>query len=78
MLVLYVLHIHVNKRKHKPTFKLENLNIYENRNLIQVYNRFSLVYNTRGNMKLLTDTFQRQLLITEFKKWLVKNMQAFT
>ena len=78
MQVLYVLHNHVNKRKNKPVFKLENLNMYENKNLIQVYNRFSLVYNTRGNMKLLTDTFQRQLLITDFKKWLVKNMQAFT
>ena len=77
MQVLYVLHNHVNKRKNKPTFKLENLNIYENRNIINVYNRFSLVYNTRGNMKLLTDTFQRQILITEFKKWLVKNIQAF-
>ena len=78
MQVLYVLHNHVNKRKNKPTFKLENLNIYENRNIINVYNRFTLVYNTRGNMKLLTDTFQRQLLITDFKKWLVKNIQSFT
>jgi hypothetical protein len=78
MQVLYVLHNHVNKRKNKQIFKLENLKMYENRNIINVYNRFTLVYNTHGNMKLLTDTFQRQLLIAEFKKWLVKNIKSFT
>jgi hypothetical protein len=77
MKVLYVLHNHVNKRKNKPVFKFEGLSIYENRNIIQVYNRFSLVYNTRGNMKLLTDTFQRQLLLVEFKKWLITNIKSF-
>jgi hypothetical protein len=75
--VLYVLHNHVNKRKSKPNFKLESLDIYKDRQILPVYNRFISVYNTRGNMKLLTDTFQRQLLITEFKKWLSKNIQVF-
>ena len=77
MKVLYVLHNHVNKRKNKLLFKLEGLSLYDNKNIIQVYNQFIMVYNTRGNMKLLTDTFQRQMLTTEFKKWLMTNIRSF-
>jgi len=77
MKVLYVLHNHVNKRKNKLLFKLEGLHLYDNKNIIQVYNQFIMVYNTRGNMKLLTDTFQRQMLTTEFKKWLMTNIRSF-
>jgi hypothetical protein len=75
--VLYVMHNHVNKRKNKPLFKLENIDMYKNNNIIHTYNRFIMVYNTRGNMKLLTDTFQRQILIADFKKWLTKNIKSF-
>jgi hypothetical protein len=77
MKVLYILHNQVNKRKNKLLFKLEGLNLYENKNVIQAYNQFIMVYNTRGNMKLLTDTFQRQMLTNEFKKWLMNNIKAF-
>lgn len=75
--VLYVLHNQVNKRKNKLLFKLEGLNQYENNNVIHVYNQFIMVYNTRGNMKLLTDTFQRQLLTNQFKQWMVNNIKSF-
>jgi hypothetical protein len=68
--ILYIFHNVVNKRKQKPMFHTNNLSIYKNKNIIHVYNQFILVYNTKGNMKLLTDTFQRQQIISSFKKWL--------
>jgi hypothetical protein len=75
--ILYIFHNVVNKRKQKPMFHTNNLSIYKNKNIINVYNQFILVYNTKGNMKLLTDTFQRQQIISSFKKWLFSNLHFF-
>ena len=41
------------------------------------FNNFAKVYNTKGNMKMLTESFQRQLLIKDFKNWLIKNIRCF-
>lgn len=76
--VIFIMHNHVNKRKNKPTpKKADILPFYKNRRIINVYNNFIKTYNSKGNMKLLTDSFQRQILITEFKKWLMTNINAF-
>jgi len=53
------------------------LEIYKRKNLNFVYNNFVQVYNTRGNMKLLTESFQRQRVLSEFKKWLFSNINFF-
>jgi hypothetical protein len=75
--ILYVFHNVVNAKKHKPPFHTNNLEIYKNKNLNFVYNNFVQVYNTRGNMKLLTESFQRQLVLGEFKKWFFANYYFF-
>ena len=68
----------VNKRKNKPLFKHEDLSdIYSNKKIIEVYNQFVNVYQTNGNMKLLSDAFQRKLILIDFKKWLMKNFIHF-
>ena len=41
-------------------------------------NRFLSVYNTKGNMQLLTESFQRELIIADFKKWFFLNIKGFT
>jgi hypothetical protein len=46
-------------------------------NTIAVYNNFVNVYHTRGNMKLLAESFQRKIVLIDFKKWLMKNIQSF-
>ena len=75
--LLFVMHNVVNKRKQKQLCGKDIVEQYKNKNVIQVYNNFVSVYKTRGNMKLMTDTFQRQILMNEFKKWLVGNIRAF-
>lgn len=76
--ILYVFHNVVNVRKGKPTFPTALLNGYEKRNLGKVYNNFISVYNTRGNMQLLAESFQRQRVIKEFKGWITNNISHFT
>jgi hypothetical protein len=77
--MIYVFHNAVNKRKNKPLFDYGNVSkLYTNRNLIQVYNNFIRVYQTNGNMNLLTESFQRKLITSNFKKWITQNIRHFT
>lgn len=75
--VLYIMHNVVNKRKNKLMFVPDVLEQYKTKNIIQVYNHFATVYKTKGNMRLLTDTFQRQIIVRDFKRWLLTNNQIF-
>lgn len=74
---LFVFHNVVNRRKQKTIQKLELLDQYKTHNVVRAYERFIRVYKTRGNMKLLTDSFQRQLIVTDLKRWLLKNLSSF-
>lgn len=75
--MLYLFHNKVNAKKRKPLFNYSNLIIYENFPLIQVINNFINKYNTKGNMKLLAESFQRTLIIKSFKSWFTSNIKAF-
>ena len=74
---LCIFHNTVNKRKNKQIFNETRLFNYNNVNLISAYNNFVLMYNTKGNMKLLADSFHRKQLILNFSKWLKMNLQHF-
>jgi len=76
--LLCMFHNIVNKRKRKPLFEQDNLtNTYDNKNIINVYNHFVSVYQTNGNMNLIADSFQRKLILVEFKKWIMSNIRHF-
>lgn len=74
---LYLFHNMVNNRKKKPLFNYGNINAYQELNIVRVYNNFIAVYNTKGNMNLLTESFQRELIIKDLKKWLTTNHNSF-
>ena len=73
----YIFHNWVNAKKRKMLFHYSQIYIYGRYNLIQVVNNFISKYKTKGNMKLLTDTFQRQFVIKNFKEWFQKYIKAF-
>lgn len=75
---LYTFHNTVNARKNKPVFDKDRLIGYGNVNLISAFNNFEIVFNTKGNMKLLADSFQRTQIMKNFKKWFVNNVQSFS
>jgi hypothetical protein len=76
--IMYIFHNIVNRRKNKPFFDSKELtNKYGNNNSIIAYNNFVAAFHTKGNMKLLADTFQRKLVLTDFKKWFLTNIRYF-
>jgi hypothetical protein len=76
--IIFILHQNVNMRKQKKSFAYNDLEIYKSKNIINVFNNFVNSYkSTTGNMKLLTDGFQRQMIVKEFRKWFLKNFKSF-
>ena len=74
---LYIFHNHVNRKKHKPLFNYSELAKYKTYNLIKVFHNFARVYNTRGNMRLIADEFQRNMVMAELKRWIGANINSF-
>lgn len=74
---LYLFHNMVNARKRKHLFNYANINKYQNLNIANVFNNFIAVYNTKGNMKLLTESFQRSLIVKDLRRWLMNNHESF-
>lgn len=75
--LLFIFHNSVNHRKMKPVFPIEDVKKYSQNSLIHSYNQFITAFNTKGNMKLLADSFQRKLILQELKKWFVQNLSNF-
>lgn len=75
--MLYTFHNSVNKRKNFPLYKYEDLDKYKNKSLIVSFNNFVKNYHTKGNMSLINDTFHRNLLIKNLRKWLMENLKYF-
>jgi len=75
---IYLFHNAVNERKHKQLYKYEDVvPNYSSVNLINAYNNFAKVYNTKGNLNQINESFHRQRLLLEFKKWLMLNISSF-
>jgi hypothetical protein len=75
--MLYLFHNYVNAKKRKPLYNYSNMDKYGTFNLINVINDFISKYNTRGNMKLLSESFHRKIVIKAFVKWFKSNHKAF-
>jgi len=63
------------KKYNEPT--LEILDQYREKNLIEVYNNFVKVFSSRGNIRMLADTMQRNMIMKDFKRWLLANTEIF-
>jgi hypothetical protein len=76
--IMCIFHNVVNRRKQKPAFDAAKLKErYGGIGPIIAYNGFAGAFNTKGNMKLLADTFQRNLVLADFKKWFLTNIRLF-
>jgi len=75
--MLYLFHNYVNKKTNKQLFNSINMSKYNNYNLINVINRFIKAFNTKGNMNLINESFQRQLVIKNFRQWIHANINHF-
>jgi hypothetical protein len=73
----YLFHNWVNAKKRKPLFNYSYMNVYGRYRLVDVLNDFYAKYQTKGNMKLLTESFQRQFVIKDFNNWIKYTIAAF-
>ena len=75
--MLYLFHNYVNAKKRKQLFNYADMNKYSEYNLVHVINNFIANYNTKGNMKLLTESFQRSFVVKDFITWFKRYSRAF-
>jgi hypothetical protein len=75
--IFYLFHNYVSAKKRKPLYNYANMNIYKYYRIVPVINNFIANYNTKGNMNLIAESFQRELVIKDFKRWISLSMKAF-
>jgi hypothetical protein len=75
--LMYIFHNVVNKRKNKEMFNVMDLNMYKTKHLIKEYNLFVSIYNTKGNQKLMADSFARDITLKNVKSFLLNNRNFF-
>ena len=76
--MLFVFHNAVNKRKRKPLAVYTSImDRYKFMTIPNTYNNFINVYNTKGNLNLIMESFQRSFVLKELDKWLYQNHAHF-
>ena len=75
--MIYLFHNWVNAKKRKPLYNYINMNKYSNLYVPFVINDFIAKYNTKGNMKLLAESFQRKIVIKDLIIWFKTYARAF-
>ena len=74
---IYIFHNYVNKKNKKPLFNYNKILNYNQLDLSTTIRQFIRAYNTSGNMNLLNESFQRQLAVKDFRRWMRANINAF-
>jgi hypothetical protein len=75
--MLYLFHNWVNAKKRKRLFNYANMDKYKNLPLSFVIKDFISKYNTKGNMNLISESFQRSFVIRNFISWFSSCSRAF-
>jgi hypothetical protein len=74
-------HNAVNTRKKKPRFTYEEANEkYKRAKTYDVVQYFFRIYGERsngGNLKMFTNGFHKQILLSDFSGWMVRNYSKF-
>lgn len=76
--MIYIFHNYVNKTKNKPMFNVSDLSMYQHSNIVDSYNNFVSAYQTRGNMKLMAESFSRSNTLKIVKQFITGNAPSFT
>jgi len=75
--LLFVFHNAVNKRLRYKPFRYQDLQYYNTQNVIGTFNSFTRNFTTKGNMKLLNESFHRNLMLSSLKTWIMNNLSHF-
>ena len=75
--IVFELHNHSNKHINKPLEDKSILKMYDKLNLPKTIISFKQVFNTKGNMSLLTQSYHRSIFLNKFNKWFESHKQCF-
>jgi hypothetical protein len=77
--LLLDLHNHANANTKKPMFTYEQLNEkYDRANTQMVVQNFFNIYGAKTyNIKLLTNRFHKDILLSDFSAWILRNSTKF-
>ena len=75
--LMFIFHNSVRKRKNQSIFHENHLTEYKKCNIHQCFNQFVDAYKTTGDMKMLADTFAREVTVRQVKQFLLKNRKLF-
>ena len=75
---LFTFHNNVNLRVNKKQLIYEDFkDFYKTHKLNLTFNHFRNVYNTRGNMVLIVESFQRNIALKKISHWFITNRSYF-
>lgn len=77
-LFFFDFHNAVNRRVNKPVFEEKNMFMYHKaitKNII--YNYITIMSRKYNNIKLLSNSFHRDMSLNDFKKWIAHNSNKF-
>lgn len=66
---IYMFHNKVNAKLRKPMFNSSELVKYKQINVVVAFTNFMANFNTKGNIQLLTESFQRNIVKNSLNKW---------
>lgn len=75
--MMYLFHNYVNAKKKKPLYNYAHMDKYATLNLGGVVRNFIAKYETRGNMKLMTESFQRTFVVKHLVSWVLKHRAIY-
>lgn len=77
--MLFQFHNHVNIRTKKPLFKYEDLEVKYNNAITKnvVYHFLEVMSRKHHNIRILTNDFQRDRMLQNFRSWLSINSNKF-
>ena len=75
--IIFELHNHANKNIKKPVENISILKMYDKLNLHNTFISFKKVFNTKGNMGLLIQSYHRKIFVNNFKTWFDQNKHCF-
>lgn len=74
---MYLFHNMVNARRGVALFNYANMSQYKTQNISLVINEFIQKYQTKGNMQLIAESFQREIIVRSVIQWIRNNIQHF-
>jgi hypothetical protein len=75
--LLFVFHNSVNARKRLPLFSFAELSKYESIRLMDAYSAFVPNFNTRGNLRLMTESLHRGAFLQQLQRWMMQHLSSF-